>query len=323
MSNQDVSWIECNIHDNVSRRSCSIKDNTCSENCNNQTEVENGYMEKNKETNDTDNGDEEDKDFLFSLFTTTSDKKFDTFAYEIPIPSSCISTSLDTDVCNSSEEEKIDKSEQKQHETKIITLRGHEEINNSTGLSMWLGSELLAKYILDNPRIIQGGNVVELGAGLGLCGIVSHLIGAKNVILTDGDVHVLSNLRFNVEQNVDKLSFNHTVSCPQLIWGEQDLTQFKRRYGKITVILAADCIYMTQSIEPLWWTINELLSDGDDGIVLYTNRSSSSVRAPIEIIFDTAARYGFKWTKQELTTKSCGIGDDSILSGDVYIFSRG
>ena len=100
---------------------------------------------------------------------------------------------------------------------------------------------------------------------------------------------------------------------------------------------------LTQSIEPLWKTIDELLEDGDHcrnndkeinndeddessgsggGIVLYTNRSSSSARAPIEMIFDAAARYGFTWTETTVSNETHAIRDDSLISGQVYEFRR-
>ena len=228
--------------------------------------------------------------------------------------------------------------------------------------------------MVQNPHLIHGKNVLELGSGLGLCGIVSHHVGAKSVLLTDGDINVLANLRCNVQNNINESFYSNDfangsvhgnvddndcctstdvkvrtqtkirVSCPQLIWGNE-MDKFKQQFGKSNVILAADCIYMTQSIEPLWKTIDELLDDGDyygnndeevnndendkkkrvsgGGIVLYTNRSSSSARAPIEMIFDAASRYGFTWTETTLSNETQAIGDDSIISGQVYEFRRG
>lgn len=338
MQHQDEQWIECNIHDEKIMKKNKNKSN---------------YQEIEHDEIDQVDDDEEDKTFLFQLFDTQNKDKdnFDTFEYEITIPSTL-------KVSVKKEEKEVESKllieeepNSKNTKTKIIKLRGHAEINNSTGLSIWLGSELLSQYITLHHDLLYNKNVLELGSGLGLCGIVSYLVcGAKSVCLTDGDVNVLHNLRYNVEMNIQKEDEVHVgllgmedkdrpinevqvvlnedsirknpISCPQLIWGK-NLDQFQRQYGKPNVILAADCIYMTQSVEPLWQTISELLSTDDDAVVIYTNRSSSDARAPLEMILDVADKYGFKnWKKSKLEGKSCGIGDDSILSGEVYEFRR-
>ena len=346
MEYQDISWRECNIHDNHDEAANHERIHITEEGTGVQTH-ESGECEE-----EEDMILEEDKDFLFQLFSSQNENAFDTLEYKIPIS---VST------CVIPRPEKSARQEQ----DKIIQLRGYEEINNSTGLSMWLGSELLTQYILQNPHLIRDKNVLELGSGLGLCGIVSHYVGAKSVLLTDGDVNVLSNLRYNTQNNIDKSFYSNgcddrnfyarkdnncddnlgscdgctsagvkilaqekiRVSCPQLIWGNET-DKFKQQFGKSNVILAADCIYMTQSIEPMWKTINELIEDEEissdcgGGVVLYTNRSSSSARAPIEMIFDAAARYGFTWNETTLSNTTHAIGDDSIISGQVYEFRR-
>lgn len=45
-------------------------------------------------------------------------------------------------------------------------------------------------FIFDSA-VMQGKNVLELGAGIGLAGMVAALLGARKVALTDGDAKVL------------------------------------------------------------------------------------------------------------------------------------
>ena len=136
-----------------------------------------------------------------------------------------------------------------------------------------------------------------MGAGLGLCGILAHRLGAIQVVMTDGDVDTLNNLRENVQRNLysgeNKVAFS-VVTCPQLIWGH-DLDIFQRQHMNnmpIDVIIAADIIYVEEILEPLWRTVDNLL-DVEHGIFLlaYARRN-----VPIDLVLEYARRYGFEWT---------------------------
>lgn len=215
----------------------------------------------------------EDKDFVFSLFETSKDDEYDILDYDFP---------------------KLGKP---------ISLRGSEDMNHSTGLAVWAGSEVLCDYLLDHAELVLDKRVIELGAGVGLCGIVAHQLGAKDVLVTDGDTSVLENLRYNVKQN----QINHdtaTISCPQLIWG-QNLDKFLELHGgkQVDVIIASDVTYITKSIEPMWQTVRHLLLP--NGMFLWVMKSSS--QDPIDIVPEIGFRYGFAKTK---------------IAEGVYIFRR-
>lgn len=214
-----------------------------------------------------------------------------------------------------------------------ISLRYRVETANSTGLGVWAGAELLARFLVERcphgkhlrhprdlheradptdpasipcvatsaaavvpfPLSLQNRHCVELGAGVGLCGLVAHIwLGAKHVTSTDGDSVVLRNLRHNVRMNCvadnNNSSGRGRIGCRQLIWGRRRAVQFLKDYHRhldqsataaagdasvrdsvsglsggrrrnvIQVVMASDCIYMVPSVVPFWETVATLLS---------------------------------------------------------------
>ena len=243
-----------------------------------------------------------------------------------------------------------------------ITLRGQIEYPNSTGLALWKASEVLAQFLCSSPNHVRSNrrqaastleaenhdgcvkqkHVLELGAGLGLCGIVAHRLGAQHVMLTDGDTEVLTNLKHNIERNVDNVDATRSISCSQLIWG-RNLDEFSKKQQQIykreryDVILASDLVYMTKSLEPLWQTIDRLLvRNGNEtkseydtvGFVLFSWYCSS--QCSMEALLDMATKYNFVWTRPRFNVKG---GNDSIIDEEddlssssiqegIYIFQR-
>jgi predicted nicotinamide N-methyase len=151
-----------------------------------------------------------------------------------------------------------------------------------------------------------------LGAGLGLCGILAHQLQASKVVMTDGDVNTLVNMRENVVRNGIELqgmeehtaaaaantTTTATMDCPQLIWGQQ-LPEFLRQYasgdddenGQFEVVLAADIIYVTEILEPLWETVDALLAPQGLFLLAYARRN-----VPIDLVLEHAAQRGFTWS---------------------------
>lgn len=148
---------------------------------------------------------------------------------------------------------------------------------------------------------------IQLGAGLGLCGVVALKLHAQYVYLTDGDIDVLTNLRSNVKLNgYDDTDVGSNVSCSQLIWGNQ----IQYPTSTIDVILGADIIYVEEVLPSLWETISSILPSDGKFILGYTPRNVS-----IDLVFQYATEYKFSWTSNLSSTgdnASCGI----------YIFTR-
>lgn len=51
----------------------------------------------------------------------------------------------------------------------------------------WVGGQALARYILDNPELVAGRRVVDLGSGSGIVAIAAKCAGAKHVLAADID----------------------------------------------------------------------------------------------------------------------------------------
>ena len=171
------------------------------------------------------------------------------------------------------------------NELHTVRLRFHEDYTQSTGLSIWKGAEVLCDYLRNhakelfankNPEGNNKGNkeqkVLELGAGVGLCSLAAHSLGAERVVATDGDATVLENLKQNIDMN--RVDLDRNIVCQQLIWGHS--TQMKsilETHGPFDIVLAADVCYMTKSLVPLLSTAHALMKD--DGVLILVHQSYS------------------------------------------------
>jgi len=186
-----------------------------------------------------------------------------------------------------------------------IQLQGYQaeadEIWKSTGLTLWRAADYLCEYLLlqssltvdhdsddsADALLFSSNNnnnnckVLELGAGLGLVGILVHhlllrLQQSKEdtnsdettttkqgsfVCLTDGDTDALVQLRANVQRNCNNNNnnTNNSILVRQLIWGHEKATKFRHQHGTFDVILASDIVYAAVIVQPLWETVAALL----------------------------------------------------------------
>lgn len=166
----------------------------------------------------------------------------------------------------------------------------------STGLTIWPAAPILCTYLTEHgEELLQGKNVLELGAGLGLAGLLAANM-CTSIVLTDGDTETLSLLRKNVSQNA-KRNDNGVfakVQCGQLRWGI-NMSPFAAKYspsGGFDVILGSDIIYSEDIISPLFDTVNTLLCQNKDAAFLlsYVARNVS-----ITEVLKVAKSYNFNW----------------------------
>eukprot|EP00842_Homolaphlyctis_polyrhiza_P006218 jgi/Hompol1/6598/HPOL_001395-RA len=82
------------------------------------------------------------------------------------------------------------------------------------GFQTWGGGVMLAKMIDQKVIDVTNQNVLELGCGTGLAGLVAARAGCKLAVLTDYHPTVLNNAQFNVERN----NVTSTAHVAKLDW---------------------------------------------------------------------------------------------------------
>lgn len=82
----------------------------------------------------------------------------------------------------------------------------------TVGYVMWSAAVILARWLHAHPEAVRGKRVLEVGAGLGLCGLVAAR-HASAVLYTDFNPAVLRNLRHNVELNLDPKGAKAAAAC--------------------------------------------------------------------------------------------------------------
>ncbi len=69
------------------------------------------------------------------------------------------------------------------------------------GLLLWASAVGLAHRLADEPALVAGKRVLELGAGVGLPGLVARTLGARQVTQTDYQPPALDLAQRNAEKN--------------------------------------------------------------------------------------------------------------------------
>jgi predicted nicotinamide N-methyase len=119
----------------------------------------------------------------------------------------------------------------------------------------WPGGLALARYLLDQPALIAGRTVLDLGAGSGLVAIAAALAGAGSVLASEVDVLAHAAMRLNATANGVALAIcgdvlggageDADVVLAADVWYERDLANrvtglLRRASDRGAQVLAAD-----------------------------------------------------------------------------------
>lgn len=121
---------------------------------------------------------------------------------------------------------------------------------------LWNSSIGLAHHIAKLGNSLSGKNVLEIGCGYGLAGIVASLTGAK-VVFTDFENDALLFARYNILQN--------GVNSANIVQMDWNAACFR---SKFDVILASDVIYEEQNWKPIIGLLQGLLEP--NGVAIFS-----------------------------------------------------
>lgn len=138
---------------------------------------------------------------------------------------------------------------------------------------LWPAATILCNYIDDNKEsfsshLQRDSVVIELGAGVGLCGLYLSALGCGKVVLTDL-TEALEILQHNIKLNSKICSL---VEARELRWGNKE--DLKKVLSAVYVmpspplIIASDCVYWECLFEPLYQTLSELVLETGCTIII-------------------------------------------------------
>lgn len=144
--------------------------------------------------------------------------------------------------------------------------------DNTGNICVWPSEEVLAYYCLQNPEQLRNKRVCEVGAGLGLAGLVAatHL-SCASVLITDGNDKATQNLACSVKHNAVRSESRGFVRGEKLLWDRRcPIADRYRSY--FDLVVAADCLFLHEYHDDLLHILRELLRPGGEALIIAPRR---------------------------------------------------
>ncbi|CAN0278706.1 unnamed protein product, partial [Ectocarpus sp. 4 AP-2014] len=132
----------------------------------------------------------------------------------------------------------------------------------STGLTVWRAAQEMSRFMWEHRRWFAGKRVVELGAGLGLCGLLaSKLCTGGTVVITDGGEEFTDSAMDALRANLVKNSCNLLAQPP----ARNGSNAAVGRGGAAAVAAAAAGRGARVALEKLTWGDHEAFLERNGG----------------------------------------------------------
>jgi methyltransferase-like protein 23 len=146
------------------------------------------------------------------------------------------------------------------------------------GCYIWPSAIILTNFLVEYLSKTKYACVLELGCGIGICGLVLNAKFKVMTILSDYDDFIIENLAQNILQNQSVL---RNCSAKKLDWDiESDILS---TIPEKTLVIGADLFYNPKSFEGLVQTISVILHNSakNSCIIAYQERSSKRSLTPL------------------------------------------
>jgi len=159
-----------------------------------------------------------------------------------------------------------------EHDTEDVPLR--------TGLRLWSTSYALVDVLASSTRVrLANARVLELGSGVGACGLACATLGAKSVTITDRDSRALSLAHDNARKNgwFDDESAACDVRVVALDWNDPET--YATVENGYDYVIAADMLYLPEHVDALATCIDAHLSKNGAFVAAFGVRNVSLAEA--------------------------------------------
>ncbi|KAK5992123.1 Protein-lysine N-methyltransferase EFM3 [Cladobotryum mycophilum] len=142
----------------------------------------------------------------------------------------------------------------------LLESRSLISASGTTGLRTWEAALHLGQFLCQNPNIVAGKRILELGAGTGYLSILcAKYLQSTHVIASDGSDDVVNNFPDNFFLN--QLQGSNSIMPMELKWGHALVGTEEQRWNggrSIDVVLGADITYDHSVILSLIGTLLDL-----------------------------------------------------------------
>ena len=152
-----------------------------------------------------------------------------------------------------------------------LLVEQDQSLHDSCGGIVWESAFCLSQYLERNAgTLVKGKNVLELGAGAGLVGMVCKRLGAKKVTLTDHP-NAMPLLRRNIERNFkgnDDDKNDNDVTYLPLDWTDSTQLKAVTENGPYELVVATDVVFAKELVQPMMNCIQKACESSRNPVIL-------------------------------------------------------
>ncbi|KAG1668719.1 Methyltransferase-like protein 22 [Nymphon striatum] len=190
-----------------------------------------------------------------------------------------------------------------------------ETILANVGEQVWLGSFFMGDFLLNfGNDILVKRNVLELGCGTGMCGIIAGIFADK-VYCTDIGCATLDICRCNIERNQELYNYLlmkkelPDIFVKKLDWSESEICwnlekEDLEELFNTDILIAADVIYQENITDDFFATVMKLMMNGKSKVLYLSLEKRINFTLHAMDVVAPAYQYFLDWLSELSSTDS-------------------